>query len=298
VRDLFPDGLFVGQTVWETDRLPAHWPALLEVPDLLTVPCRWNADVIRAAGVRTPVAVVPHVAPRVRPGDDSAWADIGPDTFVFSTIGQWTERKAVDLTIRAYLDAFSRDDPVLLVVKTSWRDCTYAGPTPQGAAGRGTTAGTVARMLAARGADAPAVRLVTRHLHDDAIAGLHSRSDAYVSLSRAEGWGLGAFDAAAYGNPVVTTRFGGPLDYLDPAASWLVDAELVPVYMPAGAPSYTADQRWAEPSVAHGSSLMREVFEAGPAGRARAAPQAVAVNERYSPSAIAATFFAAVDTVR
>lgn len=298
VRDWLAPDVLVGQTVWETDRLPAHWPPLLEVPDLLTVPCRWNAEAIRAAGIRTPVAVVPHVAPRVHRGDPAAWADIPPDVFVFATIGQWTERKAVDLTIRAYLDAFTRADPVLLVVKTSWVDSSSMAPVVQGHAGPGTAAAAVAKLMAARGADAPAVRLVTRDLGDDDIAALHARSDAYVSLCRAEGWGLGAFDSAAYGNPVVMTRYGGQLDYLDPATSWLVDYEPVPVDMPAGRPSYTEDQTWAEPVVAHGTALLREVFEAGPAARARAAPQAARILKDYAPAAVAAMLIGAIEGVR
>jgi glycosyltransferase involved in cell wall biosynthesis len=296
VRSWFPNRLLVGHTVWETDRLPRHWPDLLEVPDLLVVPCQWNAEVIGAAGVTTPVAVVPHVAPLVR-RVELEWEDLDPDAFVFTTIGQWTERKGVDLTVRAYLQAFTRHDPVVLVVKTSWLDCTYPGPLAGGHAGPGTSAYAVARLLAARGADAPAVLLVTREITEGEVAGLHTRANAYVSLCRSEGWGLGAFDAAAYGNPVVMTGYGGQLDYLDPAASWIVDHALVPVHAPGAAPSYTPDQHWAEPSLDHGAALMREVFDAGAAARARAAPLADTILTRYSPASVAAAFIAAVTDV-
>jgi glycosyltransferase involved in cell wall biosynthesis len=293
VRRWWPDGLHVGHTVWETDRLPRHWPALLEQPDLLVVPCRWNAEVIAQGGVRTPVAVVPHVAPAVSV-DRSRSPAVDAETFVFYTIGQWTERKAVDLTVRAYLRAFTRRDPVVLVVKTSWQDCTYSGPPPE--LGRGTTAAAVARLLAERGADAPAVELVVAAVDDDAIAGLHARGDCFVSLCRSEGWGLGAFDAAAYGNPVVMTGYGGQLDWLDADIAWLVDHQVVAVDSPQ--PSYTADQHWAEPSVEHGATLLREVFEAGAAARARAAPLAARIAERYSPAQVAAAFVAGVARVR
>jgi len=299
VRHLWPAGLHVGHTVWETDRLPTHWPALLEGPDLLVVPCRWNADTITTAGVQTPVAVVPHVAPSVRHVEGPTWAGVDDRTFVFYSVGQWTERKAVDLTVRAYLEAFTREDPVLLVVKTSWRDCTYSGPAPRGRAGPGTAAGALARLLAEWGGqDAPTVRLVTRDLTDDEMAALHARGNCYVSLCRSEGWGLGAFDAAAYGNPVVMTGFGGQLDYLDPTASWLVEHDLVPVDAPALRPSYTPDQRWAAPSVEHGSAQLREVFESGAAARARAAPLAGTIAARCSPTAVAATFAAALASAR
>ncbi|MEY2569035.1 MAG: hypothetical protein QOE35_3564 [Actinomycetota bacterium] len=297
VKRWWPDGFHVGQTVWETDRLPGHWPALLEVPDLLIVPCRWNAEVMRAAGVSTPVVVVPHVAPEVHAGTREAWAGIDPETFVFYTIGQWTVRKALDLTVRAFLQAFTRDDPVLLVVKTSWRDWTYRGLPPLSRAAPGTTAGALARLAAVHGGPAaPAVELTTLDLEDAAIAGLHTRGDCFVSLCRSEGWGLGGFDAAAYGNPVVMTGFGGQLDWLDADAAWRVDHEVVAVDSPDA--SYTPDQHWAEPSVDHGAALLREVFEAGAAARARAAPLAERIATRCSPAAVAGAYADSVDRAR
>ena len=67
----------------------------------------------------------------------------------------------------------------------------------------GSTAWSLARILA-RHPNHPAVTLVTRELTDDDMTALRQRGDCFVSLCRSEGWGIGAFDAAACGNPVVT----------------------------------------------------------------------------------------------
>ena len=69
VRSVVPPGPFVAHTVWESDRLPRHWPELLDGTDLVIVPTEWNRTVFRASGVHTPVEVVPHVATVVVPGD-------------------------------------------------------------------------------------------------------------------------------------------------------------------------------------------------------------------------------------
>src|SRR5262249_517682 len=163
--------------------------------------------------------------------------------FVYYTIGEWTERKAVFKTIEAYLRAFARRDPVLLVVKTSPRDLRLPLSRGAGTAGKGTTAWSVARLLAQH-RDPPPARLIAGELVDVDIVALHGRGNCFVSLSRGEGWGLGAFDAATHGNPVVTTGYGGQLDYLADSPH-LVRFELVPVDDPAGFPSYAPDQRWA-----------------------------------------------------
>jgi hypothetical protein len=293
VRAAYPRARIVGHTVWETDRLPRHWPELLEVPGLLVVPCRWNADTIRAAGVSTPVAVVPHVAPRVERAASPTWAAIPEDVFVFYTIATWTARKALWNTVRAYLTAFSRDDPVLLVVKTTHEDRTLTGVHPRTPVDRGTTAWALARLLG-EFPRAASVLLVTRELADVEIAALHTRGDCFVSLCRSEGWGLPAFDAAAWGNPVVITGFGGQLDYLDRTTSLLVDYELVPVDDPVGLPSFTPDQRWAEPSVAHGAALLRRVFEQPDPAREAARAGAARIGERYAPARVGEQFMTAL----
>ena len=84
LRSLYPEARFVGHTVWETDRLPRHWPELLELADVLVVPCRWNADTIAAGGVTTPVGVVPHAA-TARSGDRRPRGATSPTTCSSST---------------------------------------------------------------------------------------------------------------------------------------------------------------------------------------------------------------------
>ena len=297
LRERFPDATFVAHTVWETDRLPGHWPVLLELADLLVVPGRWNAETIRAGGVRTPLAVVPHVAPVPRRRRSPVWDAIGDDVFVFYTIVTWTPRKAVRKTIRAYLEAFRRNDPVLLVVKTTHLDYTTHRPRDPGLAGPGTTAWSVAQILKEY-RDPPPLKLVTRDLDTTEIEALHTRGDCFVSLCHAEGWGIPSFDAAAYGNPVVMTGYGGQLEYLDPDAALLVDFELVPVeYSPEQA-SFTPDQRWAEPSVEHGAELLNRVLEDREAARERAAELARRILVRYRPEAVAEEFVRAVAGVR
>ncbi len=297
VRTQHPDQFLIGHTVWETDRLPAHWPPLLEVADLLVVPCGWNAETIRAAGVGTPTAVVPHVVPAVTPCSSPTWSRVPPGAFVFYTIAPWTARKAPWNTVRAYLEAFTGSDPVLLVVKTSSRDFTHLSPAPVSPTAAGTAASALARLVG-EFQDPADVLLVTGELTGVEMAALHTRGDCYVSLSRSEGWGLGAFDAGSYGNPVVTTGYGGHLDYLDDDTALLVDFELVPVHDPAGLPSYTPDQRWAEPSVADGARLLRTVFDDRDGALRRGHALADRVHSRYRPDLVAAEFLAAVDRAR
>lgn len=291
-RERCPDAFLVAHTVWETDRLPEHWIPCLDQADLIIVPSRLGAEAIAASTVAAPVVVVPHVAATLTASPSRADAAIADDVFVFYTLGEWNERKAVFKTIEAYLRAFTRQDRVLLIVKTSHLDRRMAPSAGSGVSGRGTSAWSLAKLLARHG-DPPAVRLITRELTHDQISDLHRRGDCFVSLCRSEGWGLDAFDAAAHGNPVVITGFGGQLDYLA-GSPGLVDFELVPVDDPAGLPSYAPDQHWADPDIDHGAALLRSVHDDPRQAAAVASATAQDIRWRYRPAAIAAAFTAAV----
>ncbi len=114
----------VGCTVWETDRVPRHWPGLLNRMDHLMVPCSWNQQVFKRCGVTPPISVIPHIAASEEPDGRRGFRGIPDKNYVFYTIGAWTTRKAPWKTIACYLQTFSARDPVTLVVKTSKRDFT------------------------------------------------------------------------------------------------------------------------------------------------------------------------------
>ncbi|HEX5586387.1 MAG TPA: hypothetical protein VFZ17_03705 [Acidimicrobiia bacterium] len=293
VREAIGDGTLLWQTVWETDRLPQHWVPLLDDVDRVIVPTEWNRAVFEASGVTAPVVVVPHVACHPVPGDGGLPLGLPADVVVFYTIGRWCLRKQPAADLRAFLEAFTADDPVALVIKTvpftTFSECgEWARDSPL----LGTTMLEVAHILRSY-ARPPLVLLESADWTADRIAGLHTRGDCFISLSHGEGWHIGAFDAAAYGNPVVMTGWGGQLAYLDPAASFLVDYVLEPARHVDNL-SYSSDQHWATPSIDHAAALLREVAADVGAARERAAPQRARVLHEYAPPRVVATLAEAV----
>jgi glycosyltransferase involved in cell wall biosynthesis len=61
------------------------------------------------------------------------------------------------------------------------------------------------------------------------IDALHATGDCFVSLSHGEGWGLGAFDAATLGKPLLISPYGGPAEYLPRDYPGFIDYAMVPV---------------------------------------------------------------------
>ena len=288
-------GPLVAHTVWETDRIPGHWAELLNLADRVVVPTEWNREVFAAGGVHVPVVAVPHVVSEAVPAGDAAVAALGiPDDVVaFYTIGRWDERKAMFHTVRAFLEAFTADDPVVLVVKTGMH-IEMPPAEGWGATNRfALTTGWQVAQIVRRHPRPARIQLEVETWDAGRIAALHTRGDCFVGLARGEGWGIGAFDAAAYGNPVVATGWGGYLAYLSPDHAFLVDHDLVHVEHHAYA-SYSPDQRWAEPAIGHAVEQMRAVARDLPAARRRAAPLAERVRTEFAPDEVARRFLDAV----
>ncbi|MBF0182626.1 MAG: tetratricopeptide repeat protein [Magnetococcales bacterium] len=292
-RERRPGRRILGYTVWEMDRLPSHWPAILNHLDAVLVPCVWNRTRFREAGVMVPIHVVPHLpqfasgqraAPTRPPIDEEALTG----RFVFYTIGTWIARKAPFLVMEAFARAFAPDDPVALVVKTGARDNMRLQPVVPGSDRLDfpPLADTLERWRREHPVTPPILVIDDEGLSEDEMLALHERGDCYVSLARAEGWGLGAFDAAMRGKPVIMTGHGGQLDFLDADLAWLVAFVMVPAEEPAWHHYFLPGDQWAEADLGHAAECMRSVFRDPASARARARALGERLAERFSPERI------------
>ena len=95
---------------WETDRIPDHWIGCLDTADLVVVPSQFSADAIALVpGLGSGGGRPPRGAAKSSRTRRSRWDGIPPDVFVFYTIAEWSERKAVFHSIEAYLRAFTAE---------------------------------------------------------------------------------------------------------------------------------------------------------------------------------------------
>ncbi|RJG05398.1 glycosyltransferase family 1 protein [Noviherbaspirillum cavernae] len=252
---------------WESDTIPAHWPAILNKFHAVLVPSQFNADVFRAGGVTVPIHVVPHIrrhahediTPEQR-SDMRRQLGIDEDRFVFYSIGAWMLRKDFPRLIEAFLQEFGEDEPVALLLKTSSKPVHFPLPHEQGK----TSLQLVQESIQAFASKHQRSRATIALLAGDGVSGawldcLHQVGDAYISLSRAEGWGMGAFEATVLGRPVLMTGWSGQLDFLGHDHPGLIDYSLEPIDWPGT--SYGPDHRWAVADIDDTRRKMRELFE-------------------------------------
>ena len=112
------------------------------------------------------------------------------------------------------------------------------------------------RLREAQQAD-PRIQLIVGYLARDALWSLMASIDCFVSLHRAEGFGLGMAEAMACGKSVIATGWSGNVDFTRADNAMLVDYALVALERDLG--PYREGQRWAEPDLDSAAAAMRQV---------------------------------------
>jgi glycosyltransferase involved in cell wall biosynthesis len=233
----------VGYWYWDTEVFPAIWSDRFAYFDEIWVASEFCRAAI-AAIADIPVAVVPP--PVIL--DDLPARETAPSAgvpFRFLTIcdaESVTERKNPLGAVRAFARAFPEDSSVALTVKIA-----NAGTAPALVESLANVAGSAH------------VEIDTSALARGDIERLLSGCDAYVSLHRAEGFGLPIAEAMALGKPVVATGYSGPLDFLDETTGYPV--RWTPAVLDRARGPYPAGTRWAEPDEAHAVETLRGVVE-------------------------------------
>lgn len=241
----------IGLTVWETDRLPDGWAALCNLCDELWVPCDWNKEVFASSGVTIPIKVVPHCYKE----KDLAFTQVidKDDRFTFYSIFQWNARKNPEGLLKAYLSEFDADEKVQLVLKT------YAVNDTQ--EDNNKIVEEIHRIKRfCQLEKTPAINLIHGTLTESEMYSLHIGGDCFVLPHRSEGWGLPHFEAMVQNKPVITTAFGGNLQYMKPDSG----VELVSFCMTPvggmGRNTYHSKMMWAEPNLDSLKRAMRKQF--------------------------------------
>jgi glycosyltransferase involved in cell wall biosynthesis len=190
-------------TFWELPSAPEEWRENLVGIDEIWAP---NEFVAKAFGsiFNGPILVMP---PAIQSSGDEhpgrAFYGMDESRFYFTFSFDYCSspfRKNPFGVIEAFLNAFpTGQDNVGLVVKSMGAPELYPNLR---AAIRDATNGD------------PRIMLIDEELPREQVLGLIRACDAYVSLHRAEGFGLGMVEAMSFGRIVIGTDYSGCTDFL------------------------------------------------------------------------------------
>jgi glycosyltransferase involved in cell wall biosynthesis len=235
----------IGIWGWETNSIPSRWQSAFGLLDEIWVYSRFMAENI---GAVSPIPVITLPPPVQSPARLASPLRLGvPDDgflflFVFDYMSTIQRKNPVGL-IEAFKHAFAPGEGPQLLIKTINAPLRPLAEEEV--------------LWAAHGRRD--IRIVDRSLSGEERDRLMSACDCYVSLHRAEGFGLTLAEAMAIGKPVIATGYSGNLDFMNSENSYLVDYEISLVG--PDCEIYPADGEWAEPNVEHAAELMRRVVE-------------------------------------
>jgi glycosyltransferase involved in cell wall biosynthesis len=186
------------------------------------------------------------------------WERIVPDDsfridardFRFLHVSSCFPRKGVNALLDAYEQAFTIDDDVSLVIKT------FENPHND-----------VREKLEIRKRKNPRfphVVLLFTDLAESQLKSLYGQCQVMVGPSYAEGYGLPFAEAMLSGIPVITTNWGGQLDFCNSGNSWLVDYQ----FERAQTHFRLWVSCWAHADVESLTQAMRDAYAATPQTRA------------------------------
>lgn len=247
-NDILRDRYNICYGAWELETLPTY------LADLQYIDEYWALSTFIADAAQKrmdipvhafPISVNLHFPENLAPRERFGIPD-NNFTFLFAfSVDSTLSRKNPEAVLDAFQIAFSDpNEPVTLVIKSMIRQ---ASPDNR----------LSFEAFKAKASKDPRVILIEETLNQDDNASLYMRCDAYVSLHRAEGFGLTMAEAMGYGKPTIGTGYSGNLDFMNEGNSCLVRFEKVEMDSSA----YHNQQReWAEPDSYDAAQHMRRVF--------------------------------------
>jgi glycosyltransferase involved in cell wall biosynthesis len=270
-RSAFMAGRYnIAYVPWESaNTFPPSWREAFRHFDEIWVPSRFVAACLRPI-TALPIYEIPHVLPRrpvVLARSDLRFPK-GRFVFLFIFDGlSGFNRKNPLATIEAFKRAFAgADEGVALIIKAR----TLSEPDRA--------------KLNAAAAGSP-ISIFVEDVNAATLSSILAHADAFVSLHRAEGFGLAIAEAMQLKRPVIATAYSGNLDFMTPENSYLVPCRVV--RQETLDPGYPAGTEWAEPDLDAAAEMMRAVVADPATARERGERAAADIAARFSPLVVA-----------
>jgi len=155
------------------------------------------------------------------------------------------ERKNPFALLEAFSHVFSDRKDVRLILKTSHRDSFK------------DKADKITKFLIENKLEKKIIIIDEIFIKDDLMS-LFNSADCYISLHRGEGLGIGMLEAMSLGKPVIGTKYGGNMEFMNEDNSFPVDYKMVKAKDDYSL--YKDVQYWAEPDLLQAGSYMEELY--------------------------------------
>jgi len=272
----FREGKYnIAYWAWELPEFPDAWIPNFGYFDEVWCP----SEFVRAAIAHKsplPVVTMPHAISFARPtGDHRARFGLPAGKFLFLCLydlNSYSERKNPRGMIEAFRQSGLAGPNAALVVKVQNSAANAADFAELQAAVR----------------DLPGTVLLTETLSREEIYQLEGACDCFVSLHRAEGFGLALAECMALGMPVISTNWSAPAEFITAQTGCPVNYTLTTIAQSRG--PYSKGQVWAEPDVTHAAWWMKQVCADPALARSLGAAAQAAIEAQFSATVVGARY--------
>lgn len=175
-------------------------------------------------------------------------------------------RKNISAALRAFALAFKGDETAKLLFKT------------KGASANKRQVAEMERLVAELGIGRQFIH-ISQYLPRADVDGLTEACDVFLSLHKAEGFGMGMAEAMSQGKPVVATNWSANTEFCRADTAWCIPYHMVPIlsheYM-------VSMKEWAEANVEAAAAALQEIRNDPESAAARASRGAVFMREHFS----------------
>lgn len=231
---------------WEESIYPKAWvDEINQHAHAVMAISTFTAEILKKSGVKLPIIpILIGIDEEIRTAVIKKFPLKTSKSVKFLHISTARERKGIDVMLKAYFQAFKREDDVCLVIKSF--------PNPNN---------LVEKLLGElkRDDSAEVIHISDPNLTDAEIASLVNSCDATVYPSRAEGFGLPIAESMLLGVPTICTNYGGQLDFANANTASLIDYELA---YAKNSEMINIGAKWAEPSVDSLKLKLKETYQA------------------------------------
>lgn len=230
--------------LWELEDFPEEWAVYTDLFDEIWTPAEFVSNAVRTAA-KCPVHTLPyHVTAPTEEQYDRAWFGLPEDKFLFAFMydaNSVADRKNPMAVVKAFMKAFSPEETgVGLVIKAN--------------NGRPEDIEKLRRQM--RGYEN--LYFVTDNLKKTAVNSLLKCVDVFVSLHRAEGFGLGMAESMMVGTPSIATNWSANTEFMNSEVGCMVDYKLIK--LEKDIEPYHKGSRWADADVDQAADYMRRLY--------------------------------------
>lgn len=231
--------------LWELEELPPRWAECIPCIDEIWTPSEFVSNTMRKYTTK-PVITIPYYVEA--PADvsyDRNYFNLSEDLFLFLIMydsNSTMERKNPLGAIEAFKTAFSAENKSVGIVIKINNACKDDIEKIKG-------------VLI--GYDN--VYYITDILTKTKVNSLIRQADVFVSLHRAEGFGLVLAEAMILGTPTIATNWSANTEFMTKDTACLVDYTMVLIEQESG--PYGKGYRWAEPDLKQAAYYMEKLWK-------------------------------------